>query len=64
VGFWSNRGGTYPYEHIWILTMKGIYAEGLQQGRRKKRIGMSHLEREGKTVFLCISRQLEAEVTQ
>jgi hypothetical protein len=44
--------------------MKGIYAEGLQQGRRKKRIGMSHLEREGKTVFLCISRQLEAEVTQ
>jgi len=38
MGSWSNRGGTYPYKYIWILTLKRIYAEGLQQGRRKKRI--------------------------
>jgi hypothetical protein len=31
VGSWFSRGGSNPYSHIWILTMKRIYAEGLQQ---------------------------------
>jgi hypothetical protein len=31
VGFWINRGGNYTYCSIWILTLKRIYAEGLQQ---------------------------------
>jgi hypothetical protein len=26
-----SRGGSNPYGHIWILTLKRIYAEGLQQ---------------------------------
>jgi hypothetical protein len=26
-----GRGPSNPYGHIWILTLKGIYAEGLQQ---------------------------------
>lgn len=26
-----SRGGSNPYSHIWILTLKRIYAEGLQQ---------------------------------
>jgi hypothetical protein len=25
-----SRGGSNPYGHIWILTLKRIYAEGLQ----------------------------------
>jgi hypothetical protein len=40
VGFWINRGSTYPYDHIWVLTLKRFYAEGLQQRRQRKRIGM------------------------
>jgi hypothetical protein len=28
---WINRGISNPYSYIWILTLKGIYAEGLQQ---------------------------------
>ena len=35
-----SRGGSNPYGHIWILTLKRIYAEGLQQRRRKKEIGV------------------------
>jgi hypothetical protein len=31
VDFWINWGGLNPYGHIWILTLKRIYAEGLQQ---------------------------------
>jgi hypothetical protein len=27
---WSGR---YPYRTVWILTLKRIYAEGLQQKR-------------------------------
>lgn len=27
----TNRAGTHSYSHIWILTLKRIYAEGLQQ---------------------------------
>ena len=26
-----SRGGSNPYGHIWILTLKRFYAEGLQQ---------------------------------
>ena len=26
-----SRGGIHPYSHIWILTLKRIHAEGLQQ---------------------------------
>ncbi|KPK90883.1 MAG: hypothetical protein AMJ94_08315 [Deltaproteobacteria bacterium SM23_61] len=39
VGAWIDRGGIYPYEPLWILTLKRIHAEGLQQGSGKKRIG-------------------------
>ena len=28
---WTDGGGSYPYRYIWILTLKRIYAEGLQQ---------------------------------
>jgi len=28
---WISRGRSNPYGHIWILTLKRIYAEGLQQ---------------------------------
>jgi len=38
VGCRTNRGGIYPHCFIWILTLKRIYAEGLQQGRRKEEI--------------------------
>jgi phosphatidylserine/phosphatidylglycerophosphate/cardiolipin synthase-like enzyme len=31
LGSWVDRGGIYSYSHIWILTLKRIYAEGLQQ---------------------------------
>jgi len=31
LGSWIDGGGIYPYSHIWILTLKRIYAEGLQQ---------------------------------
>jgi hypothetical protein len=37
---WTDRGGNYPYRHIWILTLKGIYAEGLQLKTAK--IGNKH----------------------
>jgi hypothetical protein len=30
---WIDRGGIYPDCDIWILTLKGIFAEGLQQRR-------------------------------
>lgn len=30
VDSWVNRGGDYPYSNIWVLTLKSIYAEGLQ----------------------------------
>ena len=33
---WINRSGGYLYRNIWILTLKRIYAEGLQQIRRKE----------------------------
>jgi hypothetical protein len=36
VGFWINWGGLGPYSHIWILTLKRIYAEGLQQRAKVK----------------------------
>jgi hypothetical protein len=36
VGSWINWCADYPYGHIWILTLKRIYAEGLQQRRRKE----------------------------
>ena len=35
-----SRGGSNPYSHIWILTMKRIHAEGLQQ-RTWKEIGIA-----------------------
>ena len=35
-----GRSGCYPYLTIWILTLKRIYAEGLQQRRRKKEISI------------------------
>jgi hypothetical protein len=40
LGSWTHRGGTYSDGYIWILTLKRIYAEGLQQGKCKKRISM------------------------
>jgi len=36
LGSWIDRGGIYPYCDIWILTLKRIYAEGLQQKTRGK----------------------------
>jgi hypothetical protein len=49
LGSWINRDCIYPYCSIWILTLKRIYAEGLQQrGRRKEiaiwRIGLIGIE--------------------
>ncbi len=32
MGSWIDRSGIYPHCNIWILTLKRIYAEGLQQG--------------------------------
>ena len=29
VGSWFSRRGSNPYSHIWILTLKRIYVEGL-----------------------------------
>jgi len=40
LGSWIDRGDIYSYSDIWILTLKRIYAEGLQQRRRKKEIGI------------------------
>ena len=40
MGFWIDRGDIYSYSDIWILTLKRIYAEGLQQRRRKKEVGL------------------------
>ena len=37
---WFSQGGSNPYSHIWILTMKRIYAEGLEQ-RTWKEIGIA-----------------------
>ena len=34
---WAHRGSVRPYCDIRILTLKRIYAEGLQQGREKGR---------------------------
>jgi hypothetical protein len=36
VGFWVNRSVIYHYSYIWILTLKRICAEGLQQKRKKE----------------------------
>jgi len=36
LGSWIDRGSIYPYCDIWILTLKRIYAEGLQQGTCEK----------------------------
>jgi len=36
VDSWTHRGGNYSYRHIWILTLKRIHAEGLQQRRGKE----------------------------
>jgi hypothetical protein len=36
VGFWINRSVIYHYSYIWILTLKRICAEGLQQKRKKE----------------------------
>ena len=49
VGSWTRWGGTHSYGYIWILTLKRIYAEGLQQGRREKRIGIWRIRRIGVT---------------
>ena len=38
-----NRGGSNSYSHIWILTLKRIYAEGLQQ-RAWKEIDIASIE--------------------
>jgi hypothetical protein len=36
LGRWIIRGGIYPYRILWILTLKGIHAEGLQQKEMKR----------------------------
>ncbi len=33
MGYRIGRSGRYPYRTVWILTLKRIYAEGLQQRR-------------------------------
>jgi hypothetical protein len=40
LGSWIDRGDIYSYSDIWILTLKRIYAEGLQQRGRKKEIAI------------------------
>jgi hypothetical protein len=36
MGFGIHWCVDYPYRSLWILTLKGFYAEGLQQRRRKE----------------------------
>ena len=36
MGYRIDRSGHYPYRTIWILTLKRIYAEGLQQRKLKE----------------------------
>ena len=58
---WIDRSGIYPYCDIWILTLKRIYAEGLQQ-RTWEKIGIQKGEPMKRitpllaifTVILCI----------
>ena len=36
MGDYFDRGDIYPHRDIWILTLKRIHAEGLQQSERGK----------------------------
>ena len=40
---WTDRCGSHSHRPIWILTLKGAYAEGLQQRERKEEIDIWRL---------------------
>jgi hypothetical protein len=46
LGRWIIRGGIYPYCNLWILTLKGIHAEGLQQKEMKQSEAEKNILRE------------------